>query len=1347
MGASETLVRDGAQRYDPDGLLGQGGMGAVYRVLDRHRGEVVALKRLIVSAAEKRALLTELFHQEFRTLVQLAHPHVVRAHDFGIDDQGPYYTMELLDGDDLHGLSPLPWRQACNLLRDVCSAIALLHSRRLLHRDLSPKNIKRTRNGRAKLLDFGAMAAMGPCKTVVGTLPLVPPEALLKQPLDGRADLYALGGTLYYALTGSHAYPARIASQLEGLWRKPLLPPSTRAPDVPAELDALVMSLLSIDAVARPRSAAEVIDRLTAIAGLSEDEQLAVSHAYLTTPELVGRAAQLARVRVRLGELIASRGGAIAVEGAPGMGRTRMLDTIVLEARLAGISVARASAGDATKAYGTVGALLRELRDITPGAAAGGDGARSLFEQGEISVDTDKSRRAELQKALIDALHLAAATQPVVLAIDDLERCDEPSQAALAAAAQASRRDRVVIAATLESGAEQHSPALSLLCQSATRIELTPLPQADTEALLGSVFGDVPYLHGLAARIHARAEGSPRGCMELAQHLSERGIVTYRMGSWILPPDLDDAALPSSLSRARRMKLDALSEGARELGEVLAVAEGSGLSFEDLFPEDRESLRSALDELLHAHVLRIEGMHYAFEAKAWIEELCAGVEPERARAICLRVAQSLERRGRDRLDVARFLSRAGEAARMVDTLLAELALGTRWDRCPRDYGEILKSAVDACDALGRCPRDRFVLLSEIVRLGTDLALSDMRARLAELFSQLRQDSGLSDWQRLDPGLEPMARLQRAVELAQARHDAAPANARGLQPLEAVIALARLVADTVAIAAQIGDHSMFGLLPPLEPFFPLSPVIKRLDTLSIPASKCVVAGRYELARELYKESLAALLVPGGLDDELRVWGIRALHYAIGSIEAGLGREPALRHAEELERASGWEVPAWTVRLSYHLTIGNLREADRCRSQIELLLLQSPVKPQLSAGAVHQHVFAFSLSDDLTGMRRAIPEMEKLARSHPTLAPFVPFTRAEHARICGNYDEAIARVEETLSMIAPGEHPLWPWAVGCRLTTLLALKRTEEAYALAKREFETATVVGLQVMKDHIELPLALIEAELGHFDSACERLDRISSRRADTHMQGVTLGWAYEARARVALAMGDAQSFTANAQLCAQQYRRAEGDPALAAKYERLMQDARTRGVLVQAELEDALAPESTDMQATEAIVLESSTAAAVHALSACGSADERAERALRLILDSAGAVDGELYLLEGDALRLAAASREGLGNEQTRVALLRLIDAVCASQSVLTSDSTRIVLSERPAPRENVTPLLLKSARSEEGAVAGVAVLHFASDEIPSLPTAIAAIIADLLINAGDARLRAIADTTPIIES
>ncbi|HMI94774.1 MAG TPA: serine/threonine-protein kinase, partial [Polyangiales bacterium] len=292
------IVAGGSARYAIADLLGQGGMGAVYAATDLRSQRRVALKRLRGDARSAASAhnLTELFHQEFRTLALLAHPHVVQVHDFGTDEQGPYYTMELLAGESLHALAPLAWHSTCALLRDVCSALALVHSRRLLHRDVSPKNILRTPDGRAKLIDFGAMSPMGTSKTVVGTPPLVPPEALLQQPLDGRTDLYALGGTLYYALTGQHAYPARHMSELRAVWRVPPPPPSLRMPEVPPELDRLVLSLLSLEPVARPSSAAEVLDRLAAIAALPRSEQLAVADAYLSTPELVGRGAELARL-------------------------------------------------------------------------------------------------------------------------------------------------------------------------------------------------------------------------------------------------------------------------------------------------------------------------------------------------------------------------------------------------------------------------------------------------------------------------------------------------------------------------------------------------------------------------------------------------------------------------------------------------------------------------------------------------------------------------------------------------------------------------------------------------------------------------------------------------------------------------------------------------------------------------------------------------------------------------------------------------------------------------------------------------------------------------------------------
>ncbi|MBN1653560.1 MAG: serine/threonine protein kinase [Deltaproteobacteria bacterium] len=156
-----------ADRYRVEKTLGEGGMAVVYEVLDLQTGQKLALKRLtVIDNPEKLAEIAKYFEREFHTLVQPAHPNVIEVYDFGKDESGPYYTMELLDGGDLRERAPVPWRTACSLFIQVCSVLGLLHSRRQLHRDVTPRNIRCTRDAKAKLIDFGAVSPMGPCKQV-----------------------------------------------------------------------------------------------------------------------------------------------------------------------------------------------------------------------------------------------------------------------------------------------------------------------------------------------------------------------------------------------------------------------------------------------------------------------------------------------------------------------------------------------------------------------------------------------------------------------------------------------------------------------------------------------------------------------------------------------------------------------------------------------------------------------------------------------------------------------------------------------------------------------------------------------------------------------------------------------------------------------------------------------------------------------------------------------------------------------------------------------------------------------------------------------------------------------------
>jgi serine/threonine-protein kinase len=410
-------------RYQIEASLGRGGMATVYSVWDTVAERRVALKRLTLPEDGSRHKdLLALFQGEFHALAQLAHPRVIEVYDYGVDDIGPYYTMELLDGGDLRGRSPMSWREACALLSGVCSSLALIHSRRLVHRDVSPANVWCTQDGQAKLIDFGALARMGAPAPVVGTAAFVAPEVIQQDALDGRADLFSLGATLYFALTGRAPYPARTFAQLTDLWMAPLSPPSSMIEGLPQALDALVMSLLSLDPTMRPRTAFEVMQRLTALAGIERVEPLSVSQAYLSTPVMVGRQEAMDVLHAEMDSAFGGRGRGVLIEGGSGVGRTRLLEACVLEAKMSAATILRASAATARKEEFAVAESLAEqligaLRDPALAVAP----SSPVFDKA--------AERLQRQKAFSEWLLRVSQLQPLLIAVDDVHEIDEPSAA------------------------------------------------------------------------------------------------------------------------------------------------------------------------------------------------------------------------------------------------------------------------------------------------------------------------------------------------------------------------------------------------------------------------------------------------------------------------------------------------------------------------------------------------------------------------------------------------------------------------------------------------------------------------------------------------------------------------------------------------------------------------------------------------------------------------------------------------------------------------------------------------------------------------------------------------------
>jgi response regulator RpfG family c-di-GMP phosphodiesterase len=236
--------------------IGVGGMGVVYRAEHRQLRTLVAVKALHPTPDQNPRTLARFF-VEARAIGQLKHPNIVAAIDAGEEPSRgpdcpaiPYFVMELIPGTDLEQLAarnPLPVGAACNVAHQIADALIEAHRIGLIHRDIKPSNVLVTPEGQAKLLDFGLVRLPGEERITrtgaqLGTVGYMAPEQSRNaHAVDCRADIFGLGATLFYALTGQVPY-ADVFSAFGA-------PPSARAlrPDIPAGLDAVISRMMAAE--------------------------------------------------------------------------------------------------------------------------------------------------------------------------------------------------------------------------------------------------------------------------------------------------------------------------------------------------------------------------------------------------------------------------------------------------------------------------------------------------------------------------------------------------------------------------------------------------------------------------------------------------------------------------------------------------------------------------------------------------------------------------------------------------------------------------------------------------------------------------------------------------------------------------------------------------------------------------------------------------------------------------------------------------------------------------------------------------------------------------------------------
>jgi len=294
--------------------IGQGAMGYVYRAEHTLIGRVVGIKMLRAELTCDDACVRR-FLAEARSVNLIKHPHVIDVTDFASTPEGqPWFVMELLEGSDLALAAkgePLSLQRTLEIVRQLCEALAAVHAAGIVHRDVKPDNIfLQQRDGAdfVTLLDFGIARLPDPVNAdplqegLMGTSYYMAPEQASASPIDHRADLYAVGSTLFELVAGIGRTPFR-AEHLQQQLLEVLMIPAPRLSDranVPAivrkDLDLLVHRLLAKEPSERPSSASEVAEELARIAKKLDAPRSGNSNA-ISTPMLRKSDAMVSRPR------------------------------------------------------------------------------------------------------------------------------------------------------------------------------------------------------------------------------------------------------------------------------------------------------------------------------------------------------------------------------------------------------------------------------------------------------------------------------------------------------------------------------------------------------------------------------------------------------------------------------------------------------------------------------------------------------------------------------------------------------------------------------------------------------------------------------------------------------------------------------------------------------------------------------------------------------------------------------------------------------------------------------------------------------------------------------------------
>ncbi|MBK7893345.1 MAG: AAA family ATPase [Anaerolineaceae bacterium] len=556
-------------RYRFVAQIGAGGMGAVYRTIDRLTGELVALKQVLVSgkqlqfasrdeSRDYRVALAE----EFRTLASLRHPHIISVLDYGFDgEKRPYFTMELLQDAQsvVDACAERPFSVKLTYLQQALEALAYLHQRGIIHRDLKPDNMLVV-DGQLKLLDFGLAverdyAAQAASDAVVGTISYMAPELFQSGSASVASDLYALGTVAYQLFAGRHPF---VGGSLPIMLSQIMsLPPDLAALPIAPQLQEIVGRLLAKTPDARFGSARAVLAALAEAGfGETQTESIEIRESYLRAAAFVGRETELTQLTAALNQAQAGQGSGWLVAGESGVGKSRLLDELRTQALVNGALVVRGQAisegASPYQMWRTVLAALVLQTEISGFEASVLKGI--VPEIGSLlGYEVADPPAIEAQANYIRLLNVIAAvferqSHPLLIMLEDLQWVSEDLLVLKRLLTQAPSLP-VLVVGTFR---DDERPLLPQELPQAHLIQLKPLQQAAIAELSRSMLGDGGQKPQIVNLLQQQSEGNLFFIVEVVRTLAEEIGQLDQIGAATLPMGLFSQGMQKVIERRLR---------------------------------------------------------------------------------------------------------------------------------------------------------------------------------------------------------------------------------------------------------------------------------------------------------------------------------------------------------------------------------------------------------------------------------------------------------------------------------------------------------------------------------------------------------------------------------------------------------------------------------------------------------------------------------------------------------------------------------------------------------------------------------------------------------------------------